>query len=315
MNDVLNGVPSSVEIEALIKSVFGPYAKIASVKAVNRKTGYVVLLVDLLQPAMRVVVKLAGNAAAEAYNFKRSVVIYELVTRYTDIQMPEIFALDLSCHQWPWHYIVRSYIPGVEWAQLRPMLDQNGIKDAFRQIGNAVAQLHQIHFSLFGELNLDGTVSGSPSLISALKMRAEKFIKDEGLREFFLDILFSRKSEFEEIKTADLTHEDLHKHNILFMKHQDQWHLTTLLDFDKAWAGHGESDLFRMDLWRGMHHDAFWEAYRQFVQLSPGYQARRPIYQLLWCLEFGDPNELHFFDTTKVCDQLGVKLPYWFSEK
>jgi fructosamine-3-kinase len=314
MNEELNGVPSPAEIEALIQSVFGSNAMVGFVEVVNRKTDYVVLLVDMLRPSMRVVIKLAGDAAAEAYNFKRSAVIYEIVTQYTDIQMPEIYALDLSCDHWPWRYIVKSYIAGVEWAQLQPELNQAELNDAFRQIGKAVAQLHLIHFPSFGEINLDGTVSGSPSLITALSNRADRFIKDEGLRDFFLEVLNARQPEFEGIEIADLTHEDLHKHNILFVKHKDQWRLATLLDFDKAWAGHGESDLSRMDLWRGMHHKAFWETYRQLVQLSPGYEARRPVYQLLWCLEFGDPGEQHYLDSTQVCAELDVKLPYWFED-
>jgi Ser/Thr protein kinase RdoA (MazF antagonist) len=51
--------------------------------------------------------------------------------------------------------------------------------------------------------------------------------------------------------------DDLHGHNILFQYDLGKWRLATILDFDKAWAGHAESDLARLEIWKGMASEAF----------------------------------------------------------
>ncbi|MEW6093889.1 MAG: fructosamine kinase family protein, partial [Chloroflexota bacterium] len=97
-----------------------------------------------------------------------------------------------------------------------------------------------------------------------------------------------------------------HKHNILFQRQQGQWRLATILDFDKAWAGHHETDLARLELWEGMTSKAFWRSYRAICPADPLYKQRRPIYQLLWCLEYARPTAKHLADTQRVCAELGL---------
>jgi len=61
-----------------------------------------------------------------------------------------------------------------------------------------------------------------------------------------------------------------------------------------------------------MTSPAFWDAYQQAAPLSPEYARRRPIYQLLWCLEYAEPSRQHNADTRRVCQELGVQLPRAF---
>ncbi len=79
-----------------------------------------------------------------------------------------------------------------------------------------------------------------------------------------------------------------------------------MLDFDKAWAGCGESDLARLELWRGMTGDGFWQGYTSLLPIPAGYADRRPLYQLLWCLEYARPTPEHIADTAAVCATLGI---------
>src|SRR5512140_194938 len=104
----------------------------------------------------------------------------------------------------------------------------------------------------------------------------------------------------------------LHGHNILFRLEQGEWRLATILDFDKAWAGHSESDLARLEFWRGMMGlefwpgsdfwpaSVFWSTYEQVHRLEPLYAQRRLIYQLFWCLEYARPTPEHLADTRGV---------------
>ena len=124
--------------------------------------------------------------------------------------------------------------------------------------------------------------------------------------EVFKQVVQDRQDLFEEINEPVLTHDDLHGHNILILSNQGEWVISGLLDFDKTWAGHGESDLARMDLW-GMTTTHFWSGYSSFCKVNQYYEARRPIYQLLWCLEYARETEQHLKDTARICIELGIK--------
>jgi fructosamine-3-kinase len=224
----------------------------------------------------------------------------------TTIPMPEVLSVDVSYQTWPWRYFVKAHIPGQEWVTVRRLMSAQGVSAAYQQIGNAVAQLHSIHFSAFGELAIDGNVQENSSLIVALQARAHYFVKNPRLRDLFLTVVDDHKALFSDARQSSLCHEDLHQHNILFGHRQGQWHLATILDFDKAWAGHSETDLARLDLWKGMTDRSFWQSYEAICPVSSLYRQRRPIYQLLWCFEYTQQTAEHLADTQRVCAELGI---------
>ncbi|HZS88003.1 MAG TPA: fructosamine kinase family protein [Chloroflexota bacterium] len=88
---------------------------------------------------------------------------------------------------------------------------------------------------------------------------------------------------------------------------QDGMPSVGVIDFDSAWAGCPESDLARLELWRGIVGDGFREAYGSHVPVSPRYPERRPILQLLWCLEYARPTPQHHADTARICAELGIE--------
>ncbi len=190
--------------------------------------------------------------------------------------------------------------------QVRERMNRHELAEAYQQIGEAVAQLHAIHFPAFGELSTDGTVSHGAPYLTTLGERARRFVQNERLRDLFLSVLEQSADLFSDVRDPGLCHEDLHGHNILFRLEEGGWRLATILDFDKAWAGHNESDLARLEFWRGMLGQAFWPAYERIHRIDPLYQKRRPIYQLLWCLEYAQPTAEHLADTRRVCAELGL---------
>ena len=84
------------------------------------------------------------------------------------------------------------------------------------------------------------------------------------------------------------------------------WHLAGVLDFDSAWAGNPESDLARLELWRGMMHPSFWSTYAAEHRVADSYASRRALLQLLWCLEYAHPTREHNAVTAGVCGELGI---------
>jgi hypothetical protein len=67
-----------------------------------------------------------------------------------------------------------------------------------------------------------------------------------------------------------------------------------------------ESDLARLELWRGMMHPSFWHTYAADHRLSELYASRRAMLQLLWCLEYAKPTAQHNADTAAVCAELEI---------
>lgn len=290
----------------LLHEQFGSQVELVDTTIANRHKDYVVLLATLRHPALSVVIKLAGPQAPYPYPFDRTALFHQLVATHTTIPMAEVLAVDVSYQTWPWRYLIKTYLPGQEWAVVQSQMNQQELHHAYQQIGHAVAQLHAIPFSHFGEVDLDGTVLSEDDYLSALTKRAHQRIANPGLAALFLHAVDNHVDLFSDIRKATLCHEDLHGHNLLFQQTQGRWQLATILDFDKAWAGHQESDLARLDLWTGMVGKGFWPAYQAICPVAERYVERRPIYQLFWCLEYADPSPKHLADTQHVCEQLGI---------
>jgi fructosamine-3-kinase len=290
----------------LLRLTFG--ARVEPVRKViaNQHHDYLVLILLLRHPSIKVVIKLAGPEAVMAATFDRTAMVHRFVATRTTIPMPEILAVDVSCRMFPWRYLVKTYLSGREWWSLHKYLSADEKIEVYRQIGNTVAQLHNIHFPSFGELALDGRVMDGTAFPNAFNRHAQKLISSPRLREMFLSLVEKHATLFRGVTQPSLCHEDLHAHNILFHRQHGQWRLATLLDFDKAWVGHHEIDLARMEFWRGVLGDGFWPAYKAIIPIDPAYEQRRPIYQLLWCLEFARPTPQHFRDTLGLCAQLGL---------
>lgn len=290
----------------LIRQTFGPACHIGRYRLVKRETDYTVMLAQLVQPDLHVVVKLAGHMAALPCPFDRTAAINRLVRTHTNVPNSGVIAADVTYAHWPWRYMISTYVPGQTWMIVRPRLDAIQLRDAHRQIGEAVAIIHGIPFQQFGEVTPDGTVPFGAPYLPALAERVRRRIANPRHAELFLSLLRERAGLFADVTVAHLTHEDLNPNNILFQNDNGRWTLTGILDFESAWAGCCESDLARLELWRGMAGDGFWEGYCSVREVPAYYPMRRQLFQLLWCLEYGANTPVHRADTRAVCSSLGI---------
>lgn len=290
----------------LLQQTFGAKVGLVDYEIGNRRHDYLVLLLHLCHPSVEVVVKLAGPEAQMACAFERTAMLHRLVAAQTTIPMAEVLAVDTSCRAWPWRYLIKTHVPGAQWADVQQQMDEDQLSDAYQQLGRAIGQLHSIHFSLFGEIEVEGSGHGHATYLPALVEHARQIIKQPHLRDLFFIALEKQRGLFCDVRQACLCHQDLHKYNILFQLRQGRWHLATLLDLDKAWAGHHETDLARLELWTGMTSKEFWSSYKAICSVEHLYEHRRPVYQLLWCLEFARPTTKHLADTQRICQELGL---------
>jgi fructosamine-3-kinase len=299
---------SQPQLLSLLQQIFGTSVELVSSKVGNRQKDYLVLLLQLRHPSTEIVIKLAGPGAHMAGSFERTAMLNRLVATQTSLPMPEVLAVNTSYDSWPWRYLIYSSTPGQEWAVVQKQMDKQELPNAYRQIGNAVAQLHTLQFPAFGEIADDGSVPSGNSYMDAFTLRARRTIQSNRLVDLFTLVLDKNRHLFLNVNQSSLCHEDLHKYNILFQHQNGRWRLATVLDFDKAWAGHHEIDLARLELWKGMVSADFWLAYKALQPVDKLNEQRRPIYQLLWCFEYAQNTHAHLKDTNALCAQLGIPL-------
>jgi Ser/Thr protein kinase RdoA (MazF antagonist) len=224
----------------------------------------------------------------------------------------EVLAADEGYRTWPWRYLVTTFVEGQTWAAVRAQLNAEQQRDAYRQMGDAIAQFHALNYEAFGPIAPNGTVHTHGDYVDQLIERATRRIGDPQHAQLFVALVQQRAHLFADVPKPALCHEDLNPYNLLFEHAQGRWHLRAVLDFDSAWAGNGESDLARSELWQGMIGGGWWEAYTARRTVAARYRTRRPVYQLLWCLEYAAATPQHLADTRRICTELGI-APITFS--
>jgi aminoglycoside phosphotransferase (APT) family kinase protein len=300
-------------LQTLLVQTFGPQVVLVTHRILNEHPDYWVLWAQLDHPTREISVKLAHPSSPMNTNFDRTAYLHRLVAEKTHIPTAEILAVDPSCQTMPYRTLIKSYIDGREWASVYPLLDEAQRANAFHQLGHAIAELHSITLPQFGDIG-SGDENRSLTYFDALIQWTEARIKSPRLREIAQSVLQDRRELFAAIQTPCLVHDDLHHYNVLFHEDKGHWTLATILDFDKSWAGNPESDLARLDLWTNMMHPSFRTAYEAVHPTDPLYTQRRPVHQLLWCLEFAQPSPEHLATTRNVCQQLGIPPIDTFSD-
>jgi fructosamine-3-kinase len=322
--------PKRDDIEALARAAFGAKCRLLAWHPVDSRDGDLVIFATLVFPARVVVIKLADPQSPRP-SLAREAAIQQRVARETRVPVCEVLAVDDSCQRFPWRYLMTAHAPGMDWRDGLTRMSPPARRDIFRQLGEAVAALHSLRYREFGEAEVEAHVPDltprpplpqergsqthsagrerSSSFLEALTARARRRIANPAHADLFANVLQARASDFADISEPRLTHEDLNPSNLLLVPGENEggdWRMAALLDFESAWAGCPESDIARLELWRDMMGDGFYAGYTTIRPIAEGYPARRPVYQLLWCLEYARATPAHHADTARVCAALGV---------
>ena len=291
---------------AVVVEAMGTQTRIGRLETIAAADTAVVLLITVAHPPRQVVLKAQHAGADTGTDFARTVAVMELA-RAAGVPVAPVLAVDTSCRAGPWRYLLQEHVPGEEWRRVRPLLDDEQVRTAHRQIAEAVLAIHSIRFDGFGELDRQAQ-SGGGTLLDGLRRRTALRIGRGDRRAVFLELLDREQPLFADPGPATLCHDDLHHGNLIFAQQAGEWRLSGILDWDKAWAGPAESDVARMAFWADMTGPGFWPTYRAVVPARPGESERAPIYQLLWCLEYDDGSARHAADTATLAGRLGVPL-------
>jgi Ser/Thr protein kinase RdoA (MazF antagonist) len=300
---------SEAAIREVVRDVLGSRTAVHVRDWHKRQANYVVASVETQRPALRLIVKLEEPGERPNRHFDAMAAIAQLVRSQTSVPTFDVVAVDITRQKWPWEYLIVTQVAGVTWAQLYSQLQSEERETAQRQIGRAAGHLHALRFEAFGRIGADGLVVDGTRAVPALMRRARQRLGNPRYLTLMLELLEARSHLFESVSAPTLCHEDLNPNNLVFDLRDGQPALTGILDFESAWASTGESDLARLELWRLSQGTAVRGGYAEVAQLADGYEARRPVLQLLWCLEYAEyhPAESgHQALTNGVCDELAI---------
>jgi len=286
-----------------VPAVLGRLAVVAHLHLLPGSGGAQVARLTLAD-GRRLVLKAVGTGDDQPVDFQRTAAVTALA-RAAGVLTPAVLAVDESGRA-GWRYLLREYLDGVPWRQVRPQLDVSQVEAAHQQIAAAVVSLQRVQFNSFGELDQAGRPQGL-SLVDALHGRANLRIADPAARTRFHQLLDRDAGLFTDPQQPTLCHDDLHHDNVLFSRRGRVWELAGILDWDKAWAGPAESDLARMAFWDDMTGPGFWQVYRSAMPSTDGQARRSLIYQLLWCLEYADASARHAADTAALVCKLATE--------
>jgi Ser/Thr protein kinase RdoA (MazF antagonist) len=233
-------------------------------------------------------------------SFQAAKVKHKFIGGLTRLPIATILVADDSGSLVPMRFSVQERLSGEEWFTRREKLSEQDIQEALASLGDVVGRLHRPVLGAFGSL----LEPGEASCIDALRDHAMSIVRHKRLRDDFIQLLEDNAELWDDVRPG-ITHEDLHGFNILFDPLR-RTEVSGLLDFDKAWSGPAESDLARMELWRGMTSLSFLERYREHIPELHGYRERRPFYQLLWCLEYAQDSADHLATTNALAAKVGM---------
>jgi len=244
------------------------------------------------------VARLQDSAAGLGADFQRTAAVVGLA-RDAGVPAPAVLAVDTSGRSGPWQYLLQEHVSGTTWRQVRPLLEEKEVDAAHREIAEVLLAIQTVRFDQFGELDRSARPAGVP-LLRALRRRADRILRPHD-RHAFRQLLDLHEQLFVDgPQQATLVHDDLHHDNILFAQRGGRWRLAGVIDWDKAWSGPPESDVARMAFWDDMTGHRFWQVYDEAVAVTAGRDQRLLLYQLLWCLEYGDGSDRHAGHTAEL---------------
>lgn len=299
---------SEMAVCAVVREALGSRASARVDTWYVRRPNYVVAAVTTQRPALRLVVKLEQPGERPNRHLAAMAAIAQLVRGRTTVPTFEVVAVDVSRRTWLWEYLIVTQVPGMTWAELYPQLDGPARAAAQRQIGQAAAGLHTLRFDSFGQIGAAGTVIDGGAALPALERRTQQRLTAPRRRAAMLEVLHAHATLFAEAVVPTLCHEDLNPYNVVFEVRDGHPHLSGILDFESAWASTGESDLARLELWRLTAGSAVRQGYTDVAPLADEYLARRPVLQLLWCLEYAEyhVSTEHQAEIDRLCAELAM---------
>lgn len=218
------------------------------------------------------------------------------------VSVANLIYYDETKERFPYLYTLQDYIKGkplyevLEKAKISIELNTNKYIKLFKNLGQTLATIHEIHFDSFYDTIRD---IGKPKKIEwpeqfnkqlenelqEARKNDVELIKD--IRRFIKDNITLIEEENEPV----LFHNDFHSHNIIVKENENNITIKGLIDFDNWQIGVRAQDFVKLEQWDLKHlnvelKDAFYQGYlKKSRQLIKNIKQKTEVYSLLWFLK------------------------------
>lgn len=208
--------------------------------------------------------------------------VHQLVREETSVPVAEVLVHDTGRKALPRDFILMRRLPGSSLSDTP--LTRRALGELYRQVGRALAQVHNITRNRYGYLGAHRVMEPGASWRAAFEVMWNKLVDDiESCGGYsHQEAGLVRRALEENLKLFDysgparLLHMDIWAQNILV---DGDGRLTGLVDFDRALWGDPEIEFAVLD-YCGVSVPGFWEGYGRERPTGPRAAARGRFYYL-----------------------------------
>lgn len=210
----------------------------------------------------------------------------------------KIFYLDDSCKLIEHPYTVLEFMPGILMRELIQSGNEAAIKQTMFQAGVYLDTLRAIEFEQSGFFQVDGIVRPfddsealHPYMVNLLSGIKQNNILGEGLIDLIHVCIENHQNLLTLNKPYNLVHGDYDPSNILVKQQADGWQITSILDWEFAFAGRFEFDIGYMLRYAHKLPKSYEQSFIQGIEskgfkLSKDWKMRAKLYDLVSLLQF-----------------------------
>lgn len=231
----------------------------------------------------------------EIPKFRREKMAMELL-KEKQILVPEVIALDEDRDVSPYDFLICKKIEGDELYRVWEVQDEAMQQQLCREMGEILAQIHDLQFPKFGEILPNGEGLQFEKWSDCVLHKLEEAIEGVQASGLFEEQVYQQVRQIFEnhievldtVQQAVLVHNDYHLGNMIV----HQGHIAGILDFEWCFAGDGEFDFRDSLTFEGVSEDML-QYYQQKRPLSAEFETKDYLYRLLLYLQLCDLSNQH----------------------
>ena len=262
-------------------------------------------------PTMQVVLKLYTGIDSRRTPWKETYLL-RILTSETGVPVPRVLYFDDSSALVPQPWALHTRLPGEPLSAVLSTLDEFELQPVGYEAGRYLAHIHQIPLAEFGELfaaELSGQTSEQAYVANTIAQLADactsgQLASPEIVEEFRR---LATESELLDRRRPCLLHGDYTPQNIVVERGASGYHVTGILEFERALGGSPERDIAALLNWGTEQWPAFQtgllDGYAESGTVSAKFWPRLRLYQAILAVEHlvagGTKNQ----EATAVCRQ------------